>query len=202
MKLLTKRLRADAGFTLVELMVVVAIIGLLSAVAIPNFKKYQAKAKTSEAKLQLASLYSAQTSFFSDYDYYATCLNLMGFDPSGEAATRYYAVGFGASVTATVATAAVSAGAISFCGTANTSITAGVSASSSLGHFSYGAGKGVSGLASGLTSIPATYTVGANGDLFTAGANGAIVAGYTVATNASEWSMTEAKVIRQIRVGY
>lgn len=81
------------GFTLVELMVVVGIIGLLSAVALPNFKKYQAKSKTSEAKLQLAAAYTAQVSFYTDYDTYASCLATMGYDPSGEAAARYYTVG-------------------------------------------------------------------------------------------------------------
>lgn len=204
MKLFNKRPWADAGFTLVELMVVVAIIGLLSAVAIPNFKKYQAKAKTSEAKLQLASLYSGETSFFSDYDYYGTCLNFLGYDPSGEAATRYYAVGFQASVVATVGSAIVSAGAISYCGTtANVSLAAGANPTTLVGNFSYGAGKPVAGITTGLASIPAaTYIVSSNGDTFTASALGAIVAGYTTTSSGSEWSMTESKVIRQIRVGY
>ena len=53
MKGKTNRFFNDTGMSLVELMIVVAIIGILSSVAIPNFKKYQAKSKTSEAKLQL-----------------------------------------------------------------------------------------------------------------------------------------------------
>ena len=94
MKNFLKSLRRQDGFTLVELMVVVAIIGLLSAVAIPNFKKDQAKAKVSEAKLQLSGLYMAMTSFFSDFNTYGGCLSYMGFDPSGEKNSRYYGVGF------------------------------------------------------------------------------------------------------------
>ncbi len=82
------------GFTLVELMVVVAMIGLLSAVAVPNFKKYQAKSKIAEAKLQLSAIYTAETAFFSDYNLYGTCLRYMGFDPSKEISNRYYSVGF------------------------------------------------------------------------------------------------------------
>ena len=70
---------SEKGFTLVELMVVVAIIGILSAVAIPNFKKYQAKSKSSEAKLQLAALYSAESALQSDFDAFAPCLLNAGF---------------------------------------------------------------------------------------------------------------------------
>lgn len=108
-----KSLKRQDGFTLVELMVVVAIIGLLSAVAIPNFKKYQAKSKMSEAKLQLSALYTAETSFFSDYNMYANCLRYMGYDPDRERNNRYYAIGFPAAVTARNAaadTAAINSG--------------------------------------------------------------------------------------------
>ncbi len=94
MKSFFKSLKRQNGFTLVELMVVVAIIGLLSAVAIPNFRKYQAKSKMSEAKLQLSALYTAQAAFFSDFNIFSTCLSYMGYNPSPEQRQRYYAVGF------------------------------------------------------------------------------------------------------------
>lgn len=86
-----KFLKGSEGFTLVELMVVVAIIGILSAVAIPNFKKYQAKAKQSEAKITLAALYTSEVSAQADYNTYATCLAAIGFEiaPRG-----FYRVGF------------------------------------------------------------------------------------------------------------
>jgi len=77
-------------------MVVVAIIGLLSAVAVPNFQKYQSKAKVAEGKLQLSAIYTAEVSFFSDFSIYGGCLKYMGYDPSNELSSRYYTTGFAA----------------------------------------------------------------------------------------------------------
>lgn len=86
-------MRNNKGFTLVELMIVVAIIGILAAVAIPQFGKYQAKSRASEARLNLSALYTAEISFFAEADSYGTCLADMGF-PQPAVGTNYYAYGF------------------------------------------------------------------------------------------------------------
>jgi len=62
------------GFTLIELMIVVAIIGILAAIAIPNFMKFQAKAKQSEAKTNLGAIYVAQVAYFSNTNTYANTI--------------------------------------------------------------------------------------------------------------------------------
>lgn len=111
MKTSNLRLNDQSGFTLVELMIVVAIIGVLSAVAVPNFKKYQAKAKTSEAKVQLAAAYTAQQAFFGDFGIYHACLAYMGYEPINEFPSRYYAVGFGTDITTDINGTAATPGA-------------------------------------------------------------------------------------------
>jgi type IV pilus assembly protein PilA len=58
------------GFTLIELMIVVAIIGILAAIAIPNFLRFQLKAKSSEGKTNLAAIRTAEESYFAEYGLY------------------------------------------------------------------------------------------------------------------------------------
>ncbi len=59
-------LKKKQGFTLIELMIVVAIIGILAAIAIPNFIKFQLRAKAGEGKLNLAAIRTAQESYFAE----------------------------------------------------------------------------------------------------------------------------------------
>jgi len=56
-------LKGKKGFTLIELMIVVAIIGILAAIAIPNFLRFQAKSKQSEAKGNLSGIFTGETSY-------------------------------------------------------------------------------------------------------------------------------------------
>jgi prepilin-type N-terminal cleavage/methylation domain-containing protein len=60
------RSNAEAGFTLVELMIVVGIIGLLSAIAIPNFITYQARSRRSEAYVNLAAVARIQSTYHAE----------------------------------------------------------------------------------------------------------------------------------------
>jgi type IV pilus assembly protein PilA len=54
------------GFTLIELMIVVAIIGILAAVAIPAFLKYIKRAKTTEATMNIRRLYDSSVSYYDN----------------------------------------------------------------------------------------------------------------------------------------
>jgi type IV pilus assembly protein PilA len=83
---------ATSGFTLLELMVVVAIVGLLAAVAIPNYRKYTNRSRQTEAKIALGAIYTAERSFAAEANSYTLCLRASGYTPLG--LTRYYAIGF------------------------------------------------------------------------------------------------------------
>ncbi len=70
------------GFTLIELMIVVAIIGILAAIAIPNFLRYQAKSRQTEARTNLGGIVVAETSYFGEQARYSD-FNDIGFALAG-----------------------------------------------------------------------------------------------------------------------
>ena len=78
------------AFTLIELMIVVAIIGILAAIAIPDFLRFQAKAKQSEAKQNLGSIFTCEVAYFGEENTYGNTFNLISWAPEGETMYNYY----------------------------------------------------------------------------------------------------------------
>ncbi len=95
------------GFTLIELMIVVAIIGILAAIAIPNFIKFQARSKQSEAKVNLKSMYTSEKSFYQEKDRYSSLVGEVGFAPERGNRYAYYIGTAGTNSNRTTATGSV-----------------------------------------------------------------------------------------------
>lgn len=74
------------GFTLIELMIVVAIIAILALIAIPSFKSFLGKAKRAEAYMNLHAIYAAQKAHWAEHGTYSTVLagqGGIGWKPEG-----------------------------------------------------------------------------------------------------------------------
>jgi len=111
-----RKKEGEKGFTLIELMIVIAIIGILAAIAIPQFTEYRKKGYNTKAKAEVKSFYTACQAYFSDNPTATTCVatnvattftaspdvTIAAPNPSGQAdwtTTAYHAAG---SVTYTI----------------------------------------------------------------------------------------------------
>jgi type IV pilus assembly protein PilA len=82
-------LKKNKGFTLIELMIVVAIIAILAALAIPNFLSFVVKTRRTEVKTNLEAIYKAQSSYYAEKDIYSNSFVEIRWVPVGIAYYTY-----------------------------------------------------------------------------------------------------------------
>jgi len=76
------------GFTLVELMITVAIIAILAAVAIPSFLMLQARSRQSEARILMSGVFEAEIAYYAQHSEFTGDFSLLDFQPASD--PKYY----------------------------------------------------------------------------------------------------------------
>ncbi len=190
-------LKNQKGFSLIELMVVVAIVGILSAIAIPNYQKFQLRAKQAEAKAGLGALYTTERAFIAEFAGYSTRLDSIGWSSEGAA---NYNVGFTADQAALQPATAPAGTSTCF-----STCPVGVKAACTLNFLANltctGGGTGptnaaipgaavIAAAAAGPPAVPATFIAAASSNFVAIGG-----------TQVDTWQITQARVVSNTASG-
>ena len=81
---------AGAGFTLIELMIVVVIVGVLAAIAYPSYQQYARESKRADAHATLLRIATLQEKNFSNRNQYATSATTLGYAANPAASNDGY----------------------------------------------------------------------------------------------------------------
>ena len=84
-----KPTRHDKGFTVIELMIALVIIGVLAVIAIPAYLDYQTKAKQAEAKINLKAIQTSQLAYYSEAQVFSLNIADLEWVPKTKARYRY-----------------------------------------------------------------------------------------------------------------
>lgn len=104
--------QVQKGFTLIELMIVVAIIGILAAIALPAYQDYTARSQMSEAMTLASGARTAVTEFYSAKGYFPAANDSAGLAAAADITGNYVAQvdAAGGVITATMKTTGVAEG--------------------------------------------------------------------------------------------
>lgn len=84
--------RNVTGFTLIELMIVVAVIAILASVAFPSYTRYMTRMHRAQAQSYLMQIAQRQQQYFLDSRQYASQATILGLDPVPATVAEQYTV--------------------------------------------------------------------------------------------------------------
>lgn len=186
--MLLKLLKSKKGFSLIELMVVVAIIAILSTIAIPSYQNFQAKARQKEGFALLSAYYTAAHATRAEFNFYPGNFVATGFAPTGQLTYRVTAkdngtnVPYGSDDAACITTAAACA----------------CAAPNACPNFKTWQENPAGGVGGPVGPVAATAAVKATDTAFITAASGIIS---STADSADEYTMDQLKVLKMIKDG-
>lgn len=176
--------RMAAGFTLIELMITIGIVGILVRIAVTNYNRVMGKSHNAEAKLALATTYMGEKNFYAQHSYYVQGMKDIAYTPEGT--TRFYTIGW---------TAVSQSGTLTSYLDAATGATILTGTTASWARVNYPATYTSCTLAT-LSSTPGSATVA--GQTFSIVATGQIV---NAATNCDTWTINDSKTLSNTTIG-